>query len=92
MNAPNDEEQLGIVNVGGSGFHLITSGPNKNAFPSFAPDGRRIVYRTTGPEGEGLRILNLEDHSVTVLTSEFARLETTLKCLPFARTAKTCTS
>ena len=35
MNAPNGEEQLGIVNADGSGFHLITSGPNKNAFPSF---------------------------------------------------------
>jgi len=71
MNAPNGEEQLGIVNADGSGFHLITSGPNKNAFPSFAPDGKSIVYRTNGPEGEGLRILNLQDHTVTVLTSEY---------------------
>jgi hypothetical protein len=30
----------------GSGLQLITSGRNNNAFPSFAPDGRRIVYRT----------------------------------------------
>jgi len=71
MNAPNGEQQLGIVNADGSGFHLITSGPNKNAFPSFAPDGKHIAYRTAGPEGEGLRILNLEDHSITALTNEY---------------------
>jgi hypothetical protein len=28
------------------------------------------VYRATGPEGDGLRILNLEDVSITVLTNE----------------------
>jgi len=71
MNAPNGEEQVGIVNADGSGFQLITSGANKNAFPSFAPDGKRIVYRTTGPDGEGLRIMNLEDHSIATLTNEY---------------------
>lgn len=63
--------QLGLLNADGSGFHLITSGPNNNAFASFAPDGRRIVYRTEGPEGLGLRIMNLEDHSITALTHEY---------------------
>jgi TolB protein len=63
--------QVGIVNADGSGFQTITSGPNSNAFPSFAPDGRRIVYRTTGPEGTGLRIINLEDRSITVLTKDY---------------------
>jgi TolB protein len=63
--------QVGMVNDDGSGFHVITSGPNSNAFPSFAPDGKRIVYRTTGPEGEGLRMMNLEHHSITVLTKDY---------------------
>ncbi len=61
----NGGAQVGIVNADGSGFHLITSGPNNNAFASFAPDGKRIVYRTSGPDGEGLRIMNLADHSVS---------------------------
>jgi TolB protein len=63
--------QVGTVNADGSGFHVITSGPNSNAFPSFAPDGKRIVYRTTGPDGTGLRIMKLEDHSITVLTTDY---------------------
>jgi len=39
----NDENQVGIVNADGSGFRLITSGANNNAFPSFAPDGKRTL-------------------------------------------------
>jgi TolB protein len=66
-----DPAQVAIINADGSGFHVVTSGPNNNAFPSFAPDGKRILYRTTGPDGEGLRIMNLEDHSVTVLTKDY---------------------
>ena len=67
----NGGAQVGIVNAGGSDFRLITSGPNNNAFPSFAPDGERMVYRTSGPAGQGLRIMNLEDHSVTALTNDY---------------------
>jgi len=63
MDASNGEEQVGLINADGSGFQLITSGRNNNAFPSFAPDGKRIVYRTDGPDGEGLR-MNFEDHSI----------------------------
>jgi TolB protein len=65
------EDQVGIVNADGSEFDVITSGPNNNAFPSFSRDGKRIVYRTTGPDGEGLRIMNIGDHSVTVLTNDY---------------------
>ena len=67
----NGGAQVGILNADGSGFHLITSGPDNNAFASFAPDGKHIVYRTAGPDGEGLRILSLDDHSVKTLTSEY---------------------
>lgn len=71
IDSVNGGAQVGIINADGSGFRLITSGPNNNAFPSFAPDGKHIVYRTAGPDGEGLRIVNLDDRSVTVLTSDY---------------------
>jgi len=68
----NGGAQVGILNADGSGFHLVTSGPNNNAFPWFSPDGKRIVYRTMGPNGEqGLRILNLDDGSFSQLTTEW---------------------
>jgi len=65
----NGGAQLGIVNADGSGFHLITSGNSNNGFASYAPDGKHLVYRTTGPEADGLRIMNLDDHSIKVLTN-----------------------
>ena len=67
----NGGAQVAMVNADGSGFHLITSGPNNNAFASYAPDGKHIVYRTAGPGGEGLRMMNLDDHSTTTLTDEY---------------------
>ena len=67
----NGGAQVAILNADGSGFHLVTSGPNNNAFASFAPDGKHIVYRTQGPDGGGLRIMNLEDHSVKELTEDY---------------------
>jgi TolB protein len=64
----NGGAQVAMINADGSGFRKITSGANNNGFAAYSPDGKRIVYRTMGPEGEGLRIMNLEDRSVTTLT------------------------
>jgi Tol biopolymer transport system component len=63
--------QVAVVNPDGSGFHEVTTGPNNNGFPSMAPDGKRFVYRTFGPEGEGLRIMNIETKAVTTLTKGY---------------------
>jgi Tol biopolymer transport system component len=76
VDPANGGGQVAILNADGSGFHLVTSGPNNNAFASFAPDGKHIVYRTQGPDGEGLRIMDLEDHSVTVLTNGYDNFPT----------------
>jgi TolB protein len=63
--------QIAIINPDGTSFHEVTSGPNNNAFPSLAPDGQRLVFRTFGPEGNGLRIMNLETKAVMTLTREY---------------------
>lgn len=63
--------QVAMINPDGSGFRQLTSDQNNNGFPSMAPDGKRFVFRTTGPAGQGLRIMNLEDHSVSTLTTEY---------------------
>ena len=59
--------QVAMVNADGSAFRELTSGPNNNAFPSMAPDGKRFVYRSFGPEGDGLRIMSLETKTSTRL-------------------------
>ena len=63
--------QVAMIKADGSGFREVTSGENNNGFPSFAPDGKRFVYRTAGPEGQGLRIMDLETNKVTTLTTEY---------------------
>jgi Tol biopolymer transport system component len=63
--------QVAMIKPDGSGLREITSGVNNNGFPSYAPDGKQFIYRTFGPEGQGLRIMNLEDGRVTKLTEDY---------------------
>jgi Tol biopolymer transport system component len=67
----NGGAQVAVINADGSGLRKITSGANNNGFAAYAPDGKRIVYRTMGPDGTGLRVMNLEDRAVTTLTEEY---------------------
>jgi TolB protein len=66
-----DGAQVAMVNADGTGFRELTSGLGNNAFPSFAADGKRIVYRTFEKDGYGLRIMNLETKAVTTLSGEY---------------------
>jgi Tol biopolymer transport system component len=69
---PEGGAQIAMIKPDGSGYREVTSGPSNNSFPSMAPDGKRIVYRSFGPDGsEGLRILNLETRVVTTLTTGY---------------------
>jgi Tol biopolymer transport system component len=63
--------QIAMVNADGSGFRELTTGPNNNGFPSPSPDGRRFVYRTFGPGGEGLRVMNVDTNAIATLTSGY---------------------
>ncbi len=63
--------QVAIVNADGTGFAELTAAPGNNAFPSFAPDGKRFVYRTFTEDGYGLRIMNLETKAVSILTRDY---------------------
>ena len=67
----NGGAQIAVIKTDGSGFRQITSGKNNNGFASYSPDGKRIVYRTMGPEGEGLRVMNLEDGKISALTGDY---------------------
>ena len=66
-----DGAQIAMVNADGTGFHELTAGMSNNAFPSFAPDGKRIVYRAFEKDGYGLRIMNLDTKAVTTLSAEY---------------------
>lgn len=63
-----------VVKNDGTQAHDLTDGMPNSGFPSWSADGKKIVYRVWGEKDMGLRILNLEDHSVSVLTTEYDNL------------------
>jgi Tol biopolymer transport system component len=63
--------RVAIVNSDGTGYEELTAGGDNNAFPSFAPDGKRFVFRSFQKDGCGLRIMNLETKAITTLTGEY---------------------
>ena len=63
--------QMAMIKPDGTGFRELTKGPNNNGFPSLAPDSQRVVYRTFGPDGDGLRIMTLSTGAVTTLTTGY---------------------
>jgi Tol biopolymer transport system component len=48
----------------------LTKGLPNSGFPTWSPDGKRIVYRVWGEGEYGLREMNLADGSVKTLTTE----------------------
>ena len=68
---PEGGAQIAVINPDGTGFRELTTGPNNSAFPSMAPDGKRFVYRTFGPEGDGLKIMNIETGAISMLTKGY---------------------
>ena len=53
------------------GRNFRRDGPVRVQFPSFAPDGKRFVFRSFEKDGYGLRIMDLESKRITTLTSEY---------------------
>ncbi|MGB6449546.1 MAG: hypothetical protein WBE92_02220 [Steroidobacteraceae bacterium] len=75
-NSPRPEEvgQIAVMDSDGSHFRVVTHGRNHGDYPSFSPDGTRLVYRLNAPEERlhserGLRILSLADGKIVKLTS-----------------------
>jgi Tol biopolymer transport system component len=60
-----------VVKTDGTGAQDLTPGSPNAGFPSWSPDGKRMVFRVWTTKETGLRILNLEDRTVKVLTAEY---------------------
>ena len=48
----------------------LTDGTINSGFPGYSADGTKLVYRVWSQKEKGLRILDLNTHATTVLTSE----------------------
>jgi Tol biopolymer transport system component len=61
--------QIVVLRSDGSFVRALTADNAVSAFPSWSPDGKRIVYRVKGAE-RGLRIVNVDDGSIQTLTTQ----------------------
>ncbi|MFD2937524.1 TolB family protein [Spirosoma flavum] len=71
QNRTTRQAKLMLVKRDGTGLKDLTDGTPNAGFPSFSPDGKHIVYRVWGNDQHGLRIMNVEDRSVQVLTKDY---------------------
>jgi len=59
---------IALIHPDGSGLMELTHGERNDGFPSWSPDGKRLVFRTADKAGKGLRIAELETGDIKVLT------------------------
>jgi Tol biopolymer transport system component len=60
---------LALMQSDGTGLKVLTSGTGNYGFPSWSPDGRRLVYRASGGDQDGLFIMNIETGEVQRLVT-----------------------
>ena len=64
----------------GSGRQTLAGGETANYhFPSWSPDGKRLVFRSARPEWKGLTILDVASGTLSPLTSDAGPAPTTCR-------------
>ena len=59
---------IAIVNKDGTGLKILTDGKGNYGFPSWSPDGKKIVFRASTDSVKGLFIIDVETLQITTLT------------------------
>jgi Tol biopolymer transport system component len=59
---------IALIRPDGSGLRELTHGERNDGFPSWSPDGKRLVFRTADKAGKGLRIAEVDTGEIKVLT------------------------
>jgi TolB protein len=60
---------ISVVAADGSALQMLTDGPGNYGFPSWSPDGKRVVCRSTVGMATHLVIVDVETRKVAALTS-----------------------
>ena len=60
---------IAIINSDGTHLEVLTDGKGNYGFPSWSPDGKKIVYRGATDSIKGLFIVDVETKKITRLTT-----------------------
>jgi len=60
---------LAVIAADGTGLRMLTSGSGNYGFPSWSPDGKRLVARSSAGRSKSLVIIDVETGAITQLTS-----------------------
>ena len=65
---------LAVLDIKSGALRVLTDGKENVGFPSWSPDGRRIVYREWNDTNSSLRIIDVQSRAVTTLLRDFGRV------------------
>jgi Tol biopolymer transport system component len=63
------DNEIYVVQPDGSGARNVTQHPANDALPSWSPDGKRLVFRSTRDGNKELYVINADSTGLTRLTS-----------------------
>ncbi|MCE7065198.1 DPP IV N-terminal domain-containing protein [Dyadobacter sp. CY326] len=61
---------IAIIDQDGTNLKVLTDGSGNYGFPSWSPDGKKIVYRASTENSKGLFILDVATGKSTILTQD----------------------
>jgi Tol biopolymer transport system component len=64
---------IAVIDADGKGLQVLTEGKGNNGFPSWAPDGRRLVYRASDGYTSRLMLLDVQTRETKELKTGSAR-------------------
>jgi Tol biopolymer transport system component len=65
---------IAVIDTDGTGLKVLTDGKANHGFPSWAPDGKRLVYRSSDGKTGGLFILDIATGKTTELKTSSTRV------------------
>jgi Tol biopolymer transport system component len=60
--------QVALIGADGRNFEILKTAGDRVGFPSWSPDGKRLVYRFASEQKRGLRIIELGTNRIVELT------------------------
>jgi TolB protein len=67
--AASGPAHLAMIRPDGTDLKMLTSGKRNDGFPSWSPDGKRLVFRSVTAQRRGINIMDIESGTITPLAT-----------------------